>query len=53
MKTLFGDATLPDGFRLEDDFLTPAEESDLVERFGAMEFHELRMRGVTARRRNL
>ncbi len=50
-RPLFDEATLPEGFRYEDGFLAPSEEHELVERFRAMEFHEVRMRGVAARRR--
>jgi alkylated DNA repair dioxygenase AlkB len=50
-QTLFDAGNLPEGFRIQDGFLTEAEESSLVERFGSMEFHDVRMRGVTARRR--
>lgn len=45
------DATLPQGLRHQDDFLHPAEESALLARMAALEFHEVRMRGVAARRR--
>ena len=38
-KSLFGDAILPEGFRLEESFLTAVEEAALVERFHSMEFH--------------
>jgi alkylated DNA repair dioxygenase AlkB len=48
-RTLF--EALPEGFLLAENFLTAVEESALVGRFRSMEFHELRMRGVTARRR--
>lgn len=48
---LFDMASLPDGFLHQDDFLQADEASALVERFRTMEFHEVRMRGVTARRR--
>jgi alkylated DNA repair dioxygenase AlkB len=43
--------TLPEGFAHADDFLSALEEAALVERFGTAEFHEVRMRGVAARRR--
>jgi DNA oxidative demethylase len=42
---------LPDGFRYEPDFLTGAEEAELIESVSGLEFHEFAMRGVTARRR--
>ena len=50
-RTLFETQSLPEGFRLQEEFLDAAEEADLVSRFRAMEFHEVRMRGVVARRR--
>jgi alkylated DNA repair dioxygenase AlkB len=42
---------LPEGFRHADDFLAAGEEAALLERFQSLEFHEVRMRGVAARRR--
>jgi alkylated DNA repair dioxygenase AlkB len=50
-RTLFETQSLPEGFRLQEEFLDPSEEADLIARFRAMEFHEVRMRGVAARRR--
>jgi DNA oxidative demethylase len=50
-RSLFDAAGLPEGFRIQDGFLTESEESSLAERFRSMEFHDVRMRGVTARRR--
>src|SRR5512143_841413 len=49
--TLFAVERLPAGFRHADDFLDHSEESTLVERFRSMGFHEVKMRGVAARRR--
>jgi alkylated DNA repair protein (DNA oxidative demethylase) len=49
---LFTDpATWPEGFRYQPDFLTPGEERDLLSRIRGLEFGEVRMRGVAARRR--
>ena len=48
---LFDADVLPEGFRLQDDFLSAPEEAPLLDRIGGLEFHEMRMRGVTARRR--
>jgi alkylated DNA repair dioxygenase AlkB len=48
---LFDEAVLPEGFRHADEFLTAAEESALAARIRTLEFHEMRMRGVAARRR--
>jgi alkylated DNA repair protein (DNA oxidative demethylase) len=49
--SLFDTVVVPEGFRHADDFLDRVEEAALVERFRALEFHEVRMRGVAARRR--
>lgn len=51
LRPLFDDVLLPEGFKYEDAFLTEAEEQDLITRFRTMAFHEVRMRGVAARRR--
>src|SRR5574338_746210 len=51
---LFTDpATWPEGFRYQPDFLAPAEEHDLLARIQDLEFGEVRMRGVAARRRTV
>jgi alkylated DNA repair protein (DNA oxidative demethylase) len=50
-RSLFDAATLPEGFLLREAFLEPDDERALVERVRSLEFHEVRMRGVTARRR--
>jgi alkylated DNA repair dioxygenase AlkB len=44
-------ATAVEGFRLEPEFITIDEELDLLERIRSLEFHEMRMRGVAAKRR--
>ena len=44
-------AARPEGLIHQPDFLEPAEEDALVERLQALEFHEVRMRGVAAKRR--
>ncbi len=49
--SLFDMGMLPKGFQHAEDFLDTAEEAALVERFRQLEFHEVRMRGVAARRR--
>ena len=49
--SLFEMEVLPDGFRHVEEFLDAGEEAALAERFRALEFHEVRMRGVAARRR--
>lgn len=51
---LFTDpATWPEGFRYQPDFLDPSEEADLLPRIQDLEFGEVRMRGVVARRRTV
>ena len=42
-----------EGFRLDEQFITPGDELALLERIRALEFHEVKMRGVVARRRVL
>jgi DNA oxidative demethylase len=41
----------PDGLRYVEDFLAAEEEAALLERFGRLEFRDMTMRGVKARRR--
>ena len=49
---LFDDlTTLPEGFIYRPDFLDVAEERDLLEVIRSLEFREVRMHGVVARRR--
>ena len=48
---LFDTVVVPTGFEHRDDFLREDEEAALLERFRTTDFHEVRMRGVTARRR--
>jgi alkylated DNA repair dioxygenase AlkB len=45
------DVDLPDGFRYQDDFITPDEELSLADQIGGLEFSTFEMRGVVARRR--
>jgi alkylated DNA repair dioxygenase AlkB len=44
---------LPEGFRYQPDFLTAAEEHDLVERFADLPFKEFEFRGYRGKRRVL
>ena len=44
------DADRPDGLTYHEDFVTPAEEAQLLALLDALEFRELTMRGQTARR---
>jgi alkylated DNA repair dioxygenase AlkB len=49
--TLFEIEARPEGFRYEEAFVSPDEERDLLTAIRRLEFHEVRMRGVAARRR--
>jgi DNA oxidative demethylase len=40
-----------EGLRFEEEFVTPAQESALLERIRSLDFHEMKMRGVVAKRR--
>ena len=40
-----------EGLRYQPDFVTVGEAADLVDTIQSLEFHEMRMRGVTAKRR--
>lgn len=44
---------LPPGFQYRPEFLSPAEEEELLRHISALQFSEVRMRGVVARRRVL
>ena len=43
--------TLPEGFIYRPHFLTSAEQQALLDQIRSLEFHEVRMHGVVARRR--
>ena len=45
------DGDLPAGFVYEPDFISAAEESELLDGIRGLDFAEVRMRGVAARRR--
>lgn len=49
--TLFERVDSPEGLLYRDGFLSTDEERSLLEHIRALEFHEVRMRGVAARRR--
>jgi alkylated DNA repair protein (DNA oxidative demethylase) len=50
--SLFDDLKpLPEGFLYRPDFITAEEERALLETIAALEFHQVQMRGVIARRR--
>jgi DNA oxidative demethylase len=51
-SSLFGPA-LPEGLLYQPDFISVEEESDLLRRIGTLDFHQMKMRGVVARRRVL
>jgi DNA oxidative demethylase len=51
MPNLFDLERLPDGFHYQDAFITPDEERGLLSLISTLEFHEVRMRGVAAKRR--
>ena len=42
---------LPDGFVHRPEFISAAEEEDLLDTIRRLEFHEMKMRGVAAKRR--
>lgn len=42
---------VPDGFEYRPDFVTPGEQSDLLDHIAMIEFSNFEMRGVVARRR--
>lgn len=48
---LFSAPALPEGFVYLERFLSPPQESDLLEKLGALPFEEARYRQYTARRR--
>jgi alkylated DNA repair dioxygenase AlkB len=48
---LLFEASVPDGFRYESDFITPDEEAVLIDEIARVEFSTFEMRGVVARRR--
>ena len=45
------DGDLPSGFVYEPDFISAAEEAELLDGIRGLDFAEVRMRGVAARRR--
>jgi alkylated DNA repair dioxygenase AlkB len=40
-----------EGFLYQEDFITPDEELDLLDRIRSLDFHHMKMRGVVSRRR--
>jgi alkylated DNA repair protein (DNA oxidative demethylase) len=48
---LFDDRDYPDGFLYRANFIDSSEEARLLSQIRSLEFHEVRMRGVAARRR--
>jgi DNA oxidative demethylase len=51
LLTLFEADKQPEGFRHADDFVSAEEEHELLATVRSLEFHEVRMRGVAAKRR--
>ncbi len=49
--SLIGSAQKIEGFVYRDDFITGPTELDFLERIRALDFHEMKMRGVVAKRR--
>jgi alkylated DNA repair protein (DNA oxidative demethylase) len=43
---------LPDGFVYQENFITSGEEAAVLDAIGRVEFHDIVMHGVTARRRS-
>ncbi len=48
---MFGEPAVLQGFLYRPEFVSAQEEAELLDRIRALEFHEMKMRGVTARRR--
>jgi alkylated DNA repair protein (DNA oxidative demethylase) len=48
-----GTEGLIEGLKFDPSFITPAEELQLLQHIQSLEFHEMKMRGVVARRRVL
>jgi DNA oxidative demethylase len=51
--SLPGTEGLIEGLKFDPSFITPAEELELLQHIQSLEFHEMKMRGVVARRRVL
>ena len=49
-RRLVKNEILPDGFVYQPDFLSSAEESEFLRRFGGLEFHPFNYRGYIAKR---
>jgi len=50
-QSLPGSGPVIEGFLYHDEFIMPDEELDLLERIRSLDFHQMKMRGVVARRR--
>jgi len=50
---LFGDDSLPEGFRYQADFLSGKEEHSLLEHIKVLPFREFEFHGVTGKRRTV
>jgi alkylated DNA repair dioxygenase AlkB len=51
--SLFGDRNLPPGFLYRPEFISEAEEADLLAHCAPLEFTQVEMRGVVAKRRTV
>lgn len=51
--SLLGSDPIVDGLKYDEQFVTPEEESALLTHIRSLDFHEMKMRGVLARRRVL
>jgi alkylated DNA repair dioxygenase AlkB len=49
--SLLGSPSAAEGFLYHDEFITPGEQSGLLERIRSLEFQQMQMRGVVAKRR--
>ena len=52
-SSLFPPRVLPEGFRYQDDVLSPAQERILVENFAPLPFKEFEFRGFLGKRRTV
>ena len=50
-STLFGEPAVPEGFSYTPDFLSPADEHELLDRMRLVDFSRVEMSGGVARRR--
>jgi hypothetical protein len=53
MPRLFPSVGLPEGFRYQDDVLSPEQERTLIEAFAPLPFREFEFRGFLGKRRTV